>query len=53
MAKNNDSKRYAILDEIDEATNQHVMDYEEAIEFLEELSADIDGRIEALREENE
>jgi hypothetical protein len=50
---NNDSKRFGILDDIDDLTTQDKMDYQEAIEFLEELSADIDGRIETLREENE
>jgi hypothetical protein len=42
-----------ILDDIDEATVPDKMSWREAIEFLEELSADLDGRIETLREENE
>lgn len=45
--------REQILDEIDRATAPDVMDWREALEFLEELSTDLDGRIEALREENE
>lgn len=47
-----DPKREQILNEIDRATAPDVMGWREALQFLEELSADLDGRIEALREEN-
>jgi ABC-type Na+ transport system ATPase subunit NatA len=46
-------KRIQILDTIDDATSLDKMTAREAIEFLGELNADIEGRIEALYEENE
>lgn len=48
-----DSEREAILEQIDRATAPGKMTWTEAKEFLEELATDIDGRIEALKEENE
>jgi hypothetical protein len=43
--------RNQIMDMVD--THTQGMAPEQAIEFLDELGADIDGRIEALRDENE
>lgn len=48
-----DEKRSAILKQIDRATAPEAMTPQEAVEFLEELSADLDGRIDALKEEND
>lgn len=45
--------RQQVMDLIDEQTLPGKMNPEEAIAHLEELSADIDGRIMALKEENE
>lgn len=45
--------REQILDDIDEATEPKQMSWQEAVEFLGELSADIKQRIETLHEENE
>jgi hypothetical protein len=45
--------REQILDDIDDATVPDKMSWQEAIQFLEELSSDLAGRIETLREENE
>jgi hypothetical protein len=42
-----------IMDLIDEATVPNKMSWREAIQFLEELTSEIGGRIETLREENE
>jgi hypothetical protein len=49
-----DAQQYLrkVDDVIDEATAPHNMKPEEAIEFLEEISTNIDGKIEAVREEN-
>lgn len=46
-------RRIQILDTIDEATSLDRMTVHEAIEFLAELNTDIEGRIEALYEEND
>jgi hypothetical protein len=46
-------KRIQILETIDEATSLDKMTAGDAIEFLTELNADIEGRIEALYEEND
>lgn len=43
--------RQEIMDTIDEATGPEAMTKAEALEFLEELATDIEGRIEALKEE--
>jgi hypothetical protein len=48
-----DAQREAILEQIDQATEPGKMRWRAAKEFLEELVTDIDGRIEALKEENE
>lgn len=53
FSKTTDSTHQDILDLIDSATHPDNMGYTEAVSFLEELSADIDGRIDALNEENE
>jgi hypothetical protein len=50
-AVDSQKKRDRIMDLVDHETGE--MTPQEAIEFLEELSADIDGRIEALKEEND
>jgi hypothetical protein len=47
-----DTSRKLILDMIDESTEPNKMGPAEAVAFLEELSTDIDGRIEGLKEEN-
>ena len=45
--------RHYIMESVDEATAPGKMTPQEAIEFLQELSADVDGRIEALKDEND
>lgn len=47
------NKREMILQNIDDATHPDKMSSTDAIDFLEELSADLDGRIDALRDEND
>lgn len=53
MARDSDEKRSEILEEIDSATAPGKMTWQEAKGFLEELVTDLEGRIEALKEENE
>ena len=48
-----DRQREQVLNKIDDITAPAVMGWKEAKTFLEELAADIDARIEALKEENE
>lgn len=43
--------RQSVLAELDGATTPDVMSKAEALEVLEELSVDLDGRIECLKEE--
>lgn len=45
--------RQRILDLVDEDTKPEKMSPREAIEHLEELSSDIDARIDALKAEND
>jgi malate synthase len=47
-----DASRELILRLIDETTEPDKMDPSQAVAFLQELHADIEGRIEGLRDEN-
>lgn len=47
----NNSKRQAILEQIDNASEPSLMSKQEAKEWLEEIVNDIESRIECLKEE--
>jgi hypothetical protein len=54
MPENDTEKmREYIMDMVDQDTAPNKMTPREAIEFLGALGADIDGRIESLKEEND
>lgn len=51
MASEHDAERERIMGEVDTAIAPGKMTKQEAVEWLEELTSDIDGRIMALQEE--
>ena len=53
MDSNAKQERSQIMQAVDTCTHPDKMTPGEAIEFLDELGADIEGRIEALKEEND